>query len=561
MVFEEFAEYLEKLEGTGSRLEMTRILAELFLKVTPGEARIIAYMSQGKLGPAYNSPDFGVADKLMLRALAVIGGEKTAEIFQTEGDLGRTAEKVAGNGAGKLSLMEVYERLTQIAQSGGSGSVDVKQKLIGDLVKESGKKGAKFAVKMVLGKLRTGFSDMTVLDSLSWMITGDKKLRPEIEKIYNVRADLGEVAELIKKTDDVKKIRVNPKPGVPVLGARAERAKNTGEIWDRNGKCAVEHKLDGLRIQAHVGKSEIRLFSRGLEDVTKMYPDVAEGLKDQIKGECILDGEMIAVGKDGKYLPFQETVQRKRKYDILEMSKQVPLKYFVFDVLMTDGENVMGKMNSERWEILEKLVGTGEVVKLIPRMTAGSREEIEVYFKRALDLGTEGVVAKRLDAVYQSGSRNFNWIKFKKSYDESALSDTIDAVVLGYDFGQGKRSGFGIGDFLIGLYDPKSENFKTVAKIGTGLTDEEWREMKIKCEKVKSDAMPGNYVVGRQMGCEVWVNPKIVVEIKADEITKSPMHTCGYALRFPRLVGFREKLPEDTTSVSEIERLFNLQKK
>jgi DNA ligase-1 len=564
MVFEEFAEYLEKLEGTGSRLEMTRILAELFLRVTPREARIIAYMSQGKLGPAYRSPDFGVADKLMLRALSIIGGEKTSEIFQKEGDLGKTAERVTGNGEGKLLLEEVYGRLTNIAQAGGSGSVEVKQQLIGELVGDLGKKGAKFAVKMVLGKLRTGFSDMTVLDSLSWMISGDKKLRPEVEKIYNVRADLGEVAEIVKSNnaEGLKGISIGPKLGTPVLAARAERAKSADEIWERNGKCAVEHKLDGLRIQAHVSfKSEILLFSRGLENVTKMYPDIVEGLRKQVKTECVLDGEMIATGKNGKYLPFQETVQRKRKYDISEMLKKVPLKYFVFDVLWADGENLMGKTGEERREKLEKLIKPGETINFMPRILVESVGGIEKYFRQALAAGTEGIVAKRLDAIYQSGSRNFNWIKYKKSYDKSALSDTIDAVVMGYDFGQGKRASFGIGDFLIGLYDEASGNFKTVAKIGTGLTDEEWRTMKTKCDSLSRKEKPVEYEVSKMMECEVWVAPKMVVEIMADEITKSPMHTCGFALRFPRLISWREKSPEEATSVTEIKRMFNLQKK
>ena len=235
-----------------------------------------------------------------------------------------------------LEVIDVYKRLLEIAGDGGTGSQERKQELIRKLLEELDAVSAKYAVKIILGKLRTGFSDMTVLDSLSWMLVGSKKLKSSIESMYNVRADLGEIAKLIKETKEIKKLRITPEVGTPILMARAERAKNPGEIWERNGKCALEYKLDGLRIQAHLKGGIVTLFSRGLENVTHMYPDIVEGLQRQIKQDCIVEGEMIAVGENGRFLPFQETVQRKRKYDIAEMAKKVPLKIYLFDVLMTN---------------------------------------------------------------------------------------------------------------------------------------------------------------------------------------------------------------------------------
>jgi len=206
-------------------------------------------------------------------------------------------------------------------------------------------------------------------------------------------------------------------------------------------------------------------------------------------------------------------------------------------------------------------------------------QEIEKIFEEKAKQGLEGIMAKRLDGVYQAGARGWNWIKYKKSYT-GKISDTIDALVMGYDFGQGKRNKFGIGDFLIGVYDNQSDTFKTVAKIGTGLTDEEWRQLKVKSEKLKVKNKPKNYDVDKAMECNVWVEPKMVVVIRADEITRSPVHTAGrimkrtkagggmevdepgYALRFPRLEMFRDdKTPEDATSVKEIGELFRQQKK
>jgi DNA ligase-1 len=215
--------------------------------------------------------------------------------------------------------------------------------------------------------------------------------------------------------------------------------------------------------------------------------------------------------------------------------------------------------------------------------------EVDEYFEDQCQKGLEGVMAKKLDGVYQAGSRNFNWIKYKKSY-AGKLSDTIDCVVMGYDFGQGKRAGFGIGDFLIGVLDSKKEKYVTVAKIGTGLTDEEWKELKIKAQRSKIPAKgwsasggkekPAVYEVDKAMNCDIWVEPKIVVEIRADEVTRSPVHTAGrvmgpsksgsaqevktagFALRFPRLERFRDdKNPEDATQLSEVEKMFKLQNK
>jgi DNA ligase 1 len=574
MKFGKFAEYLEKLEGTGSRLEMTRILALMFGEMEPEEGKIAAYMSQGMLGPKYNNPDVGMADKQVLKAIQRLSDEDAEKVFKQEGDMGLAVQKIKSQITNhklnsKFEIREIHKQLLEIAEAGGDGSQDKKINLLSDLVIKLSPKEAKYAVKIVLGKMRSGFSDMTVLDSLSWMLTGDKTLRGAIEKIYNVRADLGETVRLVRaKGAEVQRVKVDPEVGTPILVARAERAKSPKEIWDRLGVAAAEHKLDGLRIQAHVKpetgkqKSEIKLFSRGMENVTNMYPDIVEGLKTQIHKECILDGEMIAVGENGKYLPFQETVQRKRKYDILEMMAQVPLKYYVFDVLAAEGKSYLDKKNEERWEKLELLVNSNrDTVRLMPRIMVHSEKEIEDFFYKALKEGTEGIVVKKLSGIYQSGSRDFNWIKYKKSYDESGVVDTIDAVVMGYDYGQGKRQGFGIGGFLIGVQKGDSGKFQTIAKIGTGLKDDEWKYLKTECEKLKTEHKPENYEISKQMECDVWVKPGIVVEIKCDEITVSPMHTAGFALRFPRLVSFREMKMEEIATTAEIKRLYTLGRK
>lgn len=549
MIFADLALVLQKLEGISSRNEMTVVLAELFSKLTPEEAKVSAYLTQGVLGPAYRAPDFGIADKMMIRAL----GDEAEELFKKKGDLGLVAEDLNKNKKGSpISILEVYKRLYEIAETTGEGSQEGKQNLIAKLIAEVDATSAKYIVRIILAKLRSGFSDMTVIDALSWMISGDKKNRPMIEHMYNVRADLGEIVEEVVRLG--KPSEMEPEWGTPILMAKAERATNALAVWERNGECAVEYKLDGLRIQAHVSKNEVKLFSRGLENVTHMYPDVVDGLKKQIGVECILEGEMIAISPDGKTLEFKKTMNRKRKYDIEKMTAEIPLAIFLFDVLYLRGKSFLGVSNDKRWAELEKLINKGYTVKLMPRIIAKSVEDIEDFYNKALGEGMEGVVAKKIENGYTPGNRDYNWIKLKP------LLDSIDVVVMGYSEGEGKRSDFGIGEFLVGVYEPKTDKFLTVTKVGSGATDEEWRELSKRLEKFRVKDKPERYEVPKQYEQDYWVEPKLVLEIVGNELSESPAHSCGYGLRFPRLVSFRDKKAEDATTVSEIEKMFKLQK-
>ncbi|MEK7078816.1 MAG: ATP-dependent DNA ligase, partial [Patescibacteria group bacterium] len=266
------------------------------------------------------------------------------------------------------------------------------------------------------------------------------------------------------------------------------------------------------------------------------------------------------------FLPFQDTVQRKRKYDIAEKALEIPLKLFCFELLYADGVNFIHSPFIERRKRLEEIIQTTkniskDTVLIAPHELISEGVKIELNFEDAIARGLEGIIAKKLDGIYQPGARGWNWIKFKRSYS-SKIEDTIDCVVMGYDAGKGKRTDFGIGAFLVGVYDNKQENYVTIAKIGTGLTDMEWKELKVKSSKLKVNNKPEEYFVDKGMKCDVWVNPSIVVEIKADEITKSPIHTAHLALRFPRLERFRDdKKADDTTTLSEMESMFTGQGK
>lgn len=588
MLFNELALYFQKLEQTSARNLMVEILAELFKKAKIDEAEKISYLLQGRVAPLFVPLEFGIAEKTMIKVIGFLGiDEKEIKAgFAKSGDLGKTIEYLKSKKLSSetgLTVLEVFNSLSLLPTITGKGSQEKKIKVLGSLLAKADPLSANYIVRIPLGKLRLGFSDMTILDSFSWMITGSKILRPEIEKAYNVRPDLGFIAQLIKK--EVEKIgknieetkgilrEVRPEVGTPILMARCERLNTPEEILEKTkGKAAVELKYDGFRCQVHKMKDKIRIFSRNLEDVTFMYPDIIEGTKKQIKAEsAVFEGEAVSFNeKTGEFLPFQEIVVRKRKYDIEKTARELPLTLFCFEVLYVEGESFLDKPFWQRREKLEEILKSEKqgVLRLSEEKIADNKEVLKNLFDEAVSRGLEGLVVKKLDGVYQAGARNFNWIKFKRGFAGRALTDTIDCLIMGYDFGQGKRTSFGIGDFLIGVYDKEAEMFKTVAKVGTGATDEEWREIKRRCDLLKVKEKPKEYEADKTMFCDVWVNPSLVVEILADEITRSPVHTAGrsnlsksgFALRFPRLVKFRDdKKPRDATGLKEIEAMYKNQ--
>ena len=256
--------------------------------------------------------------------------------------------------------------------------------------------------------------------------------------------------------------------------------------------------------------------------------------------EIIFEGEAIGFNpKTGEFLPFQETVKRKRKYDIKEKALEVPLKFFAFELLYLDGKNFIKLPFIERRKALEQSIKKNknineQIIIVDDQEEVDKEDRLEEIFDKAIDQKLEGVIAKKIDGIYQPGARGWNWIKYKRSYS-SKINDTIDCLVMGYDLGKGKRTDFGMGAFLVGVLDKNKDLFITVAKIGTGLTDEELEFLKIKSQISKIKDKPINYFVDKAMNCDVWLTPSIVVEIRADEITKSPTHTAGLALRFPRL--------------------------
>lgn len=579
MKFSHLADYFDKIEKTSSRLEITHFLSDLFKKMPVQDFDRAMYLLQGRVSPQFVAIEFGIAGKMVAKAAIQAMNLESAyfnKILKERGDIGTTVEEFkkqySSFEAKDLTIDEVYTQLLELAKKGGSGSQQEKMSILAQLIRQLDPLSTRYLVRIPLGVMRLGFSDMTVLDAFSWMLTGDKSLRSPIEAAYHVRPDLGYIGKQLKAHGPGGLKNVKPEIFTPILMMRAERLSSGAEIIEKIGPCAIEPKFDGFRLQIHIKRTgtrtETKLYSRNLEEVSYMYPDVVAGIEKQMKGkEAIFEGEAIGFdSKRGRFLPFQETSQRKRKHDIEEKAKEIPLRLFMFELLYADGEDYMQSPFKDRRKMLSKVIQTKnniqkDIVLIADDEITDDPKKIEQMFEDAISHGLEGILAKKLDGTYRAGAREWNWIKFKRSYS-SKIEDTVDTLVMGYDYGQGKRTGFGIGAFLVGIYDEKNDRYLTVSKIGTGLTDEEWREMKTRAGRFKSEKMPAQYDVNKLMGVDVWVKPGIVVEIKADEVTKSSMHTAELALRFPRLVRFRDdKRPEDATSVHELKSMFKGQKK
>jgi len=576
MKFSELVEYLSQLEATSKRLEMTRILGELFKRAEADDIAAIVYLTQERLAPAYEAIEFGMGEALIAQAVAQATQTPLADVkkaYKEKGDYGIVAEELSkaiglrSKPSKKLDVSDVFEKLRAIAATSGEGTVEKRVGLLANLLKQSSPREARYLLRVPMGRLRLGVGDVTVLDGLSWSETGDKSLRPELERAYNITSDLGLVAATFKKggVNALKKLKITL--GKPIRMELAERAKSAEEIIARMGECALEPKVDGFRVQAHKDGNKVRLFSRNLEETTNMFPDLVDAVRAQIQAKrAILEGEAIAYDPDtGDFMPFQETSQRRRKYGIDEMTQSHPLKLLAFDVLYVDGQDVTGAPYKERHEKLGALIAEGSGIQLIEQIYTGEPKAIDEFFTAKIEAGLEGIMAKRPDSTYQAGARNFNWMKFKRAY-QGHLRDTVDVVVIGYLRGRGQRAKFGIGALLCAVYDKKNDRFRSVAKVGSGLTETEWAAYRKKLDAV---ALPHKHArVDSNMTPDVWVEPKYVMEVQADEITRSQIHTAGmygdeagYALRFPRVVNPNriDKSPEDVTTEKEIMGMFEKQ--
>jgi len=590
MEFDILASTFEKIEAITSRTQMTLYLVDLFKRTPPDIIDKVVYLLQGKLWPEWTDlPELGVAEKTLIKAIALATNSRESDVenlYKKLGDLGKAAEQLKSKATGKggmgllafiptekvekLTVLKVYNTLARIALATGEGSRDIKLKLLAGLLSDAAPKEAKYIVRFAEGRLRLGIGDATIMDALAIVYGGGAHARPIIERAYNLRADLGNVAKIVAEKGIEALKGIKPEVGIPVRPMLAERLSSPIEILKKaGGKALVEYKYDGERAQIHKKGRKVWIFSRRLENITTQYPDVVDYTLKHLKAnEAIIEGEIVAYDPDtGDLRPFQELMHRKRKHDIHIAMKEYPVKVFLFDLLYADGIDYTEKPIVERRKKLEEIIEPSEVFKIAEYIITDDPEELEKFFLKAIEDGVEGVVVKALhgNAIYQAGARGWLWIKYKRDY-KSEMIDTVDLVIVGAFHGRGRRGGT-YGALLMAAYNPDKDVFETVCKVGSGFTDEDLAKLPEMLEPYVIDHKHPRVVA--KMEQDVWVTPALVAEIIGAEITLSPIHTCamdkikpgvGISIRFPRFIRWRpDKGPEDATTSHELVEMYKKQ--
>lgn len=612
------------MEATKSRLALTDYLVSLIHNTPSTIIDKVVYLIQGKLRPDYEGIELGIAEKMIIRALSralSVNISSIEKAYRQTGDLGDAARKLISSKENKITtrftVEHIYSTLEVIARTSGAGSQELKVNYIVELLNHSTSREARYIIKFIMG-LRLGIADYTVMDALAISFTGNKSNRKILEDAYNVCSDLGAVAKVVatKGIEAVKTIQITLfKPIRPML---AERVRTAPEALSRmeGGVAAAEYKLDGERIQVHLGKelyngdnnirdggnssSKVELFSRRLENITHQYPDVINAIVSSLKKvakEAIFESEVVAIDPQTLELrPFQELMHRRRKHEIDKTIAQYPVRLNIFDVLYLDGDDKTSLPYNQRRKILERIlqqvaIKTSDEVKinknkhnssdnsnrgildnnyntsmiqLIPQTLVKSSEEIEKYMSSAIESGCEGLVLKQLSSIYKAGSRGYLWTKIKREY-RSELADTLDLVIVGALHGRGRRVGK-YGALLLACYDHEADIFRSISKVGAGFTDIHLEDFYKKLEKHKIEHVhPRVDIITQNM--DVWFEPSVVIEVIASEITVSSAYSAamnsirkgyGLALRFPKFTGKTrdDKSPEDATTVEEIVEMY-----
>ena len=575
MEYKRLAEIYEKLENTPKRLGKTEIISDFLKELSSEDIEKTILLMQGKVFPDWDAREIGVAAQTMTKAISVSSG-MTAQVIEQEwkktGDLGQSAENLVAKktqhtlASSSLSLDNVFDNLRRVATESGISSMSRKINLLAQLLAFSEKNEAKYVTRTVLGDLRIGVGEGVMRDAIVWatlmkveegMSAEDREKYNEfvdaVQNAFNLTADFAEVYKAAKKgIRTLKSVRMSPEKPVRVM--MALKTNTAAEAFERVGRPAMaEFKYDGFRLEiVKDNKGKIRLYTRRLENVSTQFPELAEQIEKNVKGEFfILDSEAVGYDRQTKkYLPFQKISQRiKRKHDIEKVSSQLPVEINVFDILSYEGKNLIKEPFLKRRQLLEKIVNSIErKIKLSESRIVKNEEDVELFFQRSKQAGNEGLIIKNLKAVYKPGARVGHMIKFKKNLE------TLDLAIIGAEWGDGKRSKW-LSSYNLACFE-QGKLFE-VGKVSTGLKEK--NEEGLSFEEMTEMLKP---LIISENGKHAEVKPKIIIEVAYEEIQKSPSYSSGYALRFPRVVRDRssEKDVKEANSLEDLKRLYERQK-
>ncbi|MFQ5945887.1 MAG: ATP-dependent DNA ligase [Anaerolineae bacterium] len=533
--FSRVARLGEALEATRKRRELASLIASYLQRLEPEEIGPGVRLVLGQIFPEWDGRSLNLSWSAVSRILSELTEDKVVDpraAAKEAVDAGEVAQLLleAANHKPRrpaLKLLEVYRGFEEISEVSGAGSQGRKDGLLRGLLQRAPPQQAKYLVKNVLGEMRHGASEGMMVEA----IAQTAGLRAsDVRRANQLTGDIGRVAEIALLEGEEGLAAVRPKlfrPLKPMLAQTADAVEDALE--KHGGESALEHKVDGARVQIHLkrrrGKRDrIRIYSRRLSDVTGSLPDVAEKVRTQLQAdEAIVEGEVIAVDRKGRPLPFQDLMRRfRRVHGIEAVAKEVPVRLLLFDVLYRDGKSLVDDEYSTRWAALEAMAGElGTVAReVISDVRAG-----EAFAETAYRSGHEGVMAKRPDSAYTPGVRGKSWFKIKRT-------ESLDLVIVAAEWGYGRRHGW-LSNYHLAVRDSSSGEFLEVGKTFKGLTDAEFKEM--------TDRLLG--LERNRSGGTVRVEPRTVVEVTFNEIQKSAQYPSGLALRFARITRIRDDKP------------------
>ena len=601
MEFAAFADRAEELAAEPADIETTRLVADLLAAAGgtgdsgaddgDGLATVTRFLL-GRVFPAHDTRTLDVGPALCREAIARAAGPNVTaadveDRLAEAGEIGAVAAgfefggqrglAAFGGGRDRLAVAAIDDELRELAAAAGDGSESRKRDALFGLFNRCEPAEAKVLARLVLGEMRLGVGEGAVRDAIveafladdgddgreesddegvdgdegsdddaPTLRAGDEAVAA-VERAMQVTNDYGRVA-VLARDEGLAGLRAEGlEVGRPVQAMLAQAGTATDAV-EAFGEVAVEIKFDGARVQVHYvpesggGNSDAgdglgpRVYSRNMDDVTDALPEVVEYVEARVSVPVILDGEVVAVDDDGAPLPFQEVLRRfRRKHDVDRMREEVGLRLYAFDYLHADGEDLLDEPLRARHDRL---------VEVLPEAAAGVEfaddpAAIEAAEAAALEAGHEGAMLKNPEAAYTPGDRGGDWLKRKPDVE------TLDAVVVGAEWGEGRRAEL-FGTFLLGVRTDGDDEFATIGKVATGLTDEELADLTERLEP---------HVVSED-GTEIDIRPEVVLEVGYEEIQASPTYSSGYALRFPRFVGVREdKSVDDADSLERVARL------
>lgn len=546
------AELCDKLEKTTKRSLMVKLVADFLKNLALDEVEPATSMILGQ--PLQKADErtlevSWVTVRNILNRLIKVEWKTFSEAFGRTGDLGATIKSIfeeekirrqARLVEKSLTIIEVSRSFEAIAEISGTGSRERKELFLETLLGDATPLEAKYIVKILIREMRTGFNEGLMELAVAEAFGVPHQL---VRKANMITGDLGEVAKKAKAEGEVgvSKLRLKVfRPIKPMLAQMAEDVKDA--LNQHGGRTSFEFKLDGARVQIHILRRNVRIFSRRLTDVTESFPEIVRLVQTHIRTkEAILEGEIIAVGDKGIPVPFQHLMRRFRRVRNIEDGvERIPVQLQLFDLVYLDGRSLIDEPYYKRRKKLEEISGD---VALTKQIITSDSNEAESFLNEAMSCGHEGLIAKKLDSPYTPGVREKRWFKIKESLEP------LDLVIVAAEYGYGRRYKW-LSDYYLAARDPENDEFVVVGKTFKGLTDTEIIEVTRRLKELTV----------RKERRRVIVTPRIIVEVKYNEIQESSKYRCGMALRFARITRIRnDKTPEEADTIQKIQKIYEKQ--